>query len=107
MDINWFGKSALRIKSKKGAIICDPCPKTKTEDMKRPAANAITISSYDEEKYFIKGVKGDPLLINAPGEFEISGIQIQGYTSLDVKNQTNFQGIVQWLDAYIAIRSTF
>ena len=89
MDINWFGKSALRIKSKKGAIICDPCPKTKTEDMKRPAANAITISSYDEEKYFIKGVKGDPLLINAPGEFEISGIQIQGYTSLDVKNQTN------------------
>ena len=89
MDINWFGKSAMRIKSKKGAIICDPCPKTKTEDMKRPAANAITISSYDEEKYFIKGVKGDPLLINAPGEFEISGIQIQGYTSLDVKNQTN------------------
>ena len=89
MDINWFGKSALRIKSKKGAIICDPCPKTKTEDMKRPAADAITISSYDEEKYFIKGVKGDPLLINAPGEFEISGIQIQGYTSLDVKNQTN------------------
>ena len=89
MDINWFGKSALRIKSKKGAIICDPCPKTKTEDMKRPVADAITISSYDEEKYFIKGVKGDPLLINAPGEFEISGIQIQGYTSLDVKNQTN------------------
>ena len=89
MVINWFGKSALRIKSKKGAIICDPCPKTKTEDMKRPAADAITISSYDEEKYFIKGVKGDPLLINAPGEFEISGIQIQGYTSLDVKNQTN------------------
>tara|TARA_B100001142_G_scaffold138624_1_gene140178 strand:+ start:20318 stop:20932 length:615 start_codon:yes stop_codon:yes gene_type:complete len=89
MDINWFGKSAMRIKSKKGAIICDPCPKTKTEDMKRPVADAITISSYDEEKYFIKGVKGDPLLINAPGEFEISGIQIQGYTSLDVKNQTN------------------
>ncbi|MFL2634359.1 MAG: MBL fold metallo-hydrolase [Dehalococcoidia bacterium] len=89
MDINWFGKSALRIKSKKGAIICDPCPKTKTEDMKRPVADAITISSYDEEKYFIKGVKGDPLLINAPGEFEISGIQIQGYTSLNVKNQTN------------------
>tara|TARA_B110000014_G_C20123244_1_gene596387 strand:- start:882 stop:1496 length:615 start_codon:yes stop_codon:yes gene_type:complete len=89
MDINWFGKSALRIKSKKGAIICDPCPKTKTEDMKRPVADAITISSYDEEKYFIKGVKGDPLLINAPGEFEISGMQIQGYTSLNVKNQTN------------------
>tara|TARA_B100001540_G_scaffold313629_1_gene336920 strand:- start:1798 stop:2412 length:615 start_codon:yes stop_codon:yes gene_type:complete len=89
MDINWFGRSAMRIKSKKGAIICDPCPKTKTEDMKRPVADAITISSYDEEKYFIKGVKGDPLLINAPGEFEISGIQIQGYTSLDVKNQTN------------------
>lgn len=89
MDINWFGRSAMRIKSKKGAIICDPCPKTKTEDMKRPVADAITISSYNEEKYFIKGVKGDPLLINAPGEFEISGIQIQGHTSLDANNQTN------------------
>ena len=89
MDINWFGRSAMRIKSKKGAIICDPCPKTKTEDMKRPVADAITISSYNEEKYFIKGVKGDPLLINAPGEFEISGIQIQGHASLDANNQTN------------------
>ncbi|MBI51670.1 MAG: hypothetical protein CL779_00430 [Chloroflexi bacterium] len=89
MDINWFGKSATRIRSKKGAIICDPCPKTKTEDMKRPLADAITISSYDKEKYYLKGVKGNPLLIDAPGEFEIAGIQIQGYSSTNLKNETN------------------
>jgi len=89
MDINWFGKSAMRIKSRKGAIICDPCPKTKTEDMKRPLADAITISSYDKEKYYIKGVKGNPLLIDAPGEFEIAGIQIQGYASTGLNNITS------------------
>ena len=43
----------------------------------------------------IKGVKGDPLLINAPGEFEISGIQIQGHTSLDANNQTNLFLVVK------------
>ena len=89
MDINWFGKSAMRIKSKKGAIVCDPCPKSKTEDMKRPLADAIALSSYDKEKYYIKGVKGDPLLIDAPGEFEIAGIQIQGFASSNFNDQAN------------------
>ncbi len=89
MDINWFGKSAIRMKSKKGTIVCDPCPKSKTEDMKRPLADAITISSYDKEKYYIKGVKGNPLLIDAPGEFEIAGIQIQGHASVGFKEEIN------------------
>ena len=79
MDINWFGKSALRIKSKKGAIICDPCPKTKTEDMKRPAANAITRSSYGEEKYFIKDPSVSPgIVIGATIVLVLSGL-IAGY----------------------------
>ena len=82
MDVTWFGKSAIRIKTNKAIIICDPCPKTADEDMKRPLADIVTITSYEPNHSFLKGIKGDPLIIDAPGEFEKFGMHIQGFPFL-------------------------
>ena len=95
MDIIWFGKSAIRLKNKKGALVCNPCPKTKYEDMKRPVANAITLSSSDPTQYYTKGVKGNPLVVDVPGEFEIAGMQIQGCPLIYSKDELSIMFLIE------------
>ena len=95
MDIVWFGKSAIRLKNKKGALVCNPCPKTKYEDMKRPVANAITLSSSDPTQSYTKGVKGNPLVVDVPGEFEIAGMQIQGCPLVYSKDEISVMFLIE------------
>ncbi|MDG1990006.1 MAG: MBL fold metallo-hydrolase [Dehalococcoidia bacterium] len=95
MDIVWFGKSAIRLKNKKGALVCNPCPKTKYEDMKRPVANAITLSSSDPAQSYSKGIKGNPLIVDVPGEFEIAGMQIQGSPFVYSKNELSIMFLIE------------
>ena len=95
MDIVWFGKSAIRLKNKKGALDCNPCPKTKYEDMKRPVANAITLSSSDPTQSYTKGVKGNPLVVDVPGEFEIAGMQIQGCPLVYSKDEISVMFLIE------------
>lgn len=78
MDISWLGHACVRVRTQHGAVVMDPCDKQSGFDMGRPTADIVTVSHADPHHSYVGGVRGDPVHITGPGEYEISGVQIIG-----------------------------
>lgn len=59
----------------------DPVDRASGHDMGRPNAEIVTVSSADPAHSNISGVKGEFTVLNAPGEYEIKGVQLIGITT--------------------------
>ncbi len=96
MEIKWFGQSCFSIKSKNKVIITDPF--SEEIGIKLPKnlkAHIILISHFhkDHDNYkAIKGFEEEPFIISEPGEYEVSGIQIEGIFSFHDKKKGKDQG---------------
>ena len=80
MEITWLGHSCFRITERGGTtVLCDPYDSReigyKPLKMK---AEIITISQDSKDQNYMKGIKGDPYIIDGPGEYEIGGVFITG-----------------------------
>jgi len=89
MDILWHGQSCFEIRipsnqAEKKIIVIDPF--SENIGLKFPSLTAdillISHNDTDTDHNNIKTIKGKPLLIDGPGEYEIGGISIQGTPSL-------------------------
>ena len=78
MDISWLGHACVRVRSRQTAVVMDPCDKAAGFDMGRPTADIVTISNDDPHHSNRRGVRGQPLEIDGPGEYEVGGVQITG-----------------------------
>ena len=81
MEINWYGHSSFRLRDKEIVIVTDPYDKTLGLSLPRVRADLITISHEHSDHNCIKQVKGEPIVLSGPGEYEIKGIFITGITS--------------------------
>lgn len=83
MDITWHGHAAIRARSREAAVVMDPTDKSAGIDMGRPAGEIVTISRVDHPHHnHVNGVKGEPFVIDGPGEYEVLGVQIEGIPHL-------------------------
>ena len=82
MDITWLGHAAMRLRTRQAAIVMDPTDKSAGIDMSRPAGEIVTISRNHPHHNSVKSVKGDPFVVDGPGEYEILGVQIVGIRAL-------------------------
>jgi len=87
MDIKYLGHSSFQIRTKNAKIVTDPfdpeytgLPFAKTE------ADILTISHDHRDHNFKDGIKGEPLVLDWPGEFEKNGVRINGYDSFHDAN---------------------
>ncbi len=78
MDISWLGHACIRIRTQQTYVIMDPCDKESGYDMGRPVADLVTISNPDAHHSNAKGVRGEPLTVDGPGEYEVKGVQVAG-----------------------------
>jgi len=78
LDITWLGHACIRIRTRDAAVLCDPVDKSSGYDMARPTADIVTVSRHIPLHGHLAGVKGESIVIDGPGEYEIRGIQIQG-----------------------------
>jgi len=78
VDITWLGHSCFRIKGSQATIITDPFPPELGYTLGKQSANIITLSHQHPSHSYVKGIEGEPRIINGPGEYEISGILILG-----------------------------
>ena len=78
MDITWFGHACIRLRTRDAAVLCDPVDRSSGYDMARPTADIVTVSHRGPRHGHVAGVKGESIVIEGPGEYEIRGIQIQG-----------------------------
>ena len=81
IEIQWLGHSCFRIKAREGIVVTDPYGPEAGFKLGRPAAHIVTIS-HDEPDHNnssgVKGMRGDPVVITGPGEYEVGGIFILG-----------------------------
>ena len=82
MDIVYLGHSSFKLKGKTASIITDPFD-SKFVGLKYPSTDAdiVTISHNHNDHNQSQLVKGVKMVINGPGEYEISGVSIIGMPS--------------------------
>ncbi len=82
MDITWLGHAATRLRTRQAAVVMDPTDKSGGIDMSRPTGDIVTISRHHPHHDHVKGVKGEPFVVDGPGEYEVLGVQIIGIRAL-------------------------
>jgi len=78
VEISWLGYGCVRVRARTAAVVMDPYTREGGLDMSRPNADIVTVSHDDPRHNNVSGVRGEPLVITGPGEYEVQGIQIQG-----------------------------
>lgn len=78
MDIDWFGHACFRIREKGVTIVTDPHPEELGYERPRIRADVVTVSHPHPGHSAVKGFRGSPRVVDAPGEYEIGGVFITG-----------------------------
>lgn len=78
MEIDWFGHACFRLRGREGTVITDPYTKEIGLSFPRPRGDIVTISHEHPGHRYVDGVKGDPRVLNGPGEYEIKNIFVTG-----------------------------
>ncbi len=105
MEITWFGHSCFRITERgQTSVVCDPYDSSVVgyQPLKLKA-DIVTISHESPSHNYLKGVKGDPFVVNSPGEYEIGGVFITGLRTDKRKKRENNQINTLYLIEYAGI----
>lgn len=87
MEIDWFGHACFRLKSREATLIADPYSKEIGLSFPKPRGDIVTISHDHPGHSYAAGVKGDPKVLDGPGEYEIKNVFVTGIqTAHDKKN---------------------
>jgi len=83
MEITWLGRNCFRIKGREGIVLTDPCPPESGYKLGKQTADVVTVSSRSDPGYSfaasVTRASGEPaFVLDAPGEFEVSGILVTG-----------------------------
>ncbi len=85
MTIQWYGVSCFKIQTKnnqqEATIVCDPFDVKTGLKMPKIQADIVTVSHNHDDHNALENIKGEPIIINTPGEFETKDIMIYGIPS--------------------------
>ncbi len=80
-DIQYLGRSCIRIRGKEGIVLSDPFPKANGFDPGKPTAQIVTLSTDDAGRVspaVVKPLKERVFVVDGPGEYEVGGVMING-----------------------------
>lgn len=79
MHISWLGLAACKFETPDATVLTDPFAPSVFAPPLRAKADVVTVSNRESEVHNHQGgVFGNPFVIDAPGEFEVKGVYIQG-----------------------------
>jgi L-ascorbate metabolism protein UlaG (beta-lactamase superfamily) len=78
MELSWLGHSCFRLRGKEATLITDPPAPATGYSLARLSADIVTVSHQHPGHNYIKGVGGEPRVVDGPGEYEIKGLLISG-----------------------------
>ena len=82
MDITYLGHSSFKLKGKAATVVTDPYdPKMVGLKYAKVSADIVTISHDHNDHNFVSQVLDFKKVIQGPGEYEISGVSIIGFSS--------------------------
>jgi len=96
MKITWAGQACFQISALNGKdnpvnIVIDPFSDIGLKEP-RLEADVLLITHEHEDHNNSRAIKGSPLLINGPGEYEVRGVFIQGIDSFHDDSQGKERG---------------
>lgn len=88
MEIYYLGHSSFRIKGKNTVLLTDPFSSSAV-GFKFPKVEAqiVTVSHEHQDHNNVQAVEGNPFVVSAPGEYEIKGVSIFGFSSFHDSKQ--------------------
>jgi len=90
IEITYLGRNCFRLKGRDGSVITDPCPPDSGFSLVKQSAEIVTISRRDDPGYsYAEAIGGNPMVLDAPGEYEIGGILVTGIASKRSDGQRN------------------
>ena len=92
MEISWLGHSCFKLKGRKATVITDPYSPNLGYSLGKPTANIITVSHQHPGHAYTEGIGGNPRAVNAPGEYEISGVLVIGIATFHDKDRGKIRG---------------
>ncbi|MBI2669838.1 MAG: MBL fold metallo-hydrolase [Candidatus Yanofskybacteria bacterium] len=101
MTISWYGQACFRLESKGVSVLIDPF--SKEIGLRPPRLNdqifLVTHEHYDHNN--VKEVPPESFVIHGPGEYEKSGVYVEGISSY----HDNVQGTQRGLNTIYMIRA--
>ncbi len=92
MEITWLGHSCFRLRSREAVVVTDPCPPTTGYSIGKLTADIVTISHNHPTHNYLKAMTGSPIVITAPGEYEIAGVFITGIVTYHDAKKGSLRG---------------
>lgn len=81
MEITWYGHACFRLRDRLATVITDPYDNSIGYTLPKLRADIVTVSHEHPDHNYVEGVKGEPKVINGPGEYEVRGIFITGIST--------------------------
>lgn len=91
MDIRFYGHACFSIKNSDISIVTSPYSDSIGLKLPKLKADVVIVGHDNDAHNNVKGVEGDPMLLNWPGEYETKGVHFKGihsfHNSKDDKEQ--------------------
>lgn len=97
MDITYLGHSSFKLRGKDAYVVTDPFdPKMVGLKFPKVEADIITCSHNHPDHHFLDNVTGYKMILDAPGEYEVSGVSFIGMPTYhdDKKGEERGKNIV-------------
>ncbi len=92
MEIVWYGLACFRLRDRNITIVTDPHDKSTGYSLPRMQADVVTVSHHHANHNHVKGIKGQPKIIDGPGEYEVRGVFITGIPTFHDAREGGDQG---------------
>lgn len=93
MTINWYGQSCFRLESKGTSILIDPFDKAIGLRPPRVNDNIVLVTHEHYDHNNVAGAPAEAFLVRGPGEYEKSGVYIEGVKSFHDNSQGSQRGL--------------
>ena len=81
LHVNWIGHACFKLVAPELTVVVDPLDKTTGYNPPRTSADVVLVSSEDEHHSNAAAVKDEPIVFDAPGEYEVKGSLMHGIPS--------------------------
>ena len=93
MIINWYGQACFKIQSGSTIIVIDPYDKKLGLTLPKLEAQIVLVTHEHFDHNNVKDIKGDPFIIDSPGEYEYGGVKVRGAFSYHDDKKGEERGI--------------
>lgn len=93
MNINWYGQSYFKISGKNAIVVIDPYDAKIGLKPARTEADIALVTHSHHDHNNLEVIKGEPIVVDGPGEYSIKGVEIKGIASFHDKKEGKERGL--------------